>query len=83
MRNAYRACALTDRNKRCKSGRAVHVYRLVQDHNIRLPQTIEFVDPELDQDGILRLDLRTARISARSAARARRLKEKAAATVLE
>ena len=60
-RNAYRVCVGTPRG-----GRVVHAYRLIQDEGIRLPQTIQFDDPEIDQDGVLVLDLRTARISERA-----------------
>src|SRR5512144_533038 len=41
-RNARHACPIN------KSGCiAVHAYRFIQDHNIRLPMTIRFVDPEI------------------------------------
>jgi hypothetical protein len=57
-RNAYRACVGTPRG-----GRVLHAYRLIQDEGIRLPQTIRFQDPDINEDGILVLDLRTACVS--------------------
>ena len=38
----------------------------MREYRISLPETIEFVDPETDKDGILILDLRTARVSERA-----------------
>ena len=49
----------------------IFAYRLVQDYGINIKQTIQFHDADIE-DGILVLDLRTARISARSAAHYRR-----------
>lgn len=46
-------------------GKLVRAYRLTQEFGIALPETIRFHDPEIDQDGILILDLRTARVSPR------------------
>jgi hypothetical protein len=60
-RNARRACKKGDRG-----GRVVNVYRLIQDGRLSLPETIQF-DAEIDHDGILQLDLRTAKASPRSA----------------
>ena len=48
-------------------GRIIRCYRLLQEFNIVLPETIRFVDSEVDQDGILLLDLRTAKVSTRAA----------------
>jgi hypothetical protein len=56
-KNAYRAC----KHNSC-GGRAVHCYRLTRIHRIDLPQTVRFFDADIDEDGILRLDLRTARV---------------------
>jgi len=66
-RNARRACVLSK-----WGGIGIHAYRLIQDQGIRLPQTIQFVDPEIDHDGILQLDLRTAKVSPHSLAHRRR-----------
>ncbi len=41
--------------------RLIRAFRLCQECNIRLPATIRFVDPFLDEDGILNLDLRKVR----------------------
>ncbi len=60
-RNAYKACVTGP-----TGGRALFAYRLVTEYSIHLPDTIRFHDPEIDQDGVLVLDLRTAKISERS-----------------
>lgn len=44
-RNAFRACVVTSSLKGGKGGRAINAFRLVQDCNIRLPDTIKFVAP--------------------------------------
>ena len=46
-------------------GRIVRAYRLLAEHDIQVPDTIEFTDPRIDVDGVLVLDLRTARVSNR------------------
>ena len=48
-------------------GKVVRAYRLMQEHGILLPETIRFHDAHIDHDGILILDLRTARVSERAA----------------
>ena len=62
FRNAYPASPSGSRG-----GKMVRAYRLLQEAGIVIPDTLQFHDPEIDQDGILILDLRTARISARAA----------------
>ena len=47
-------------------GKRLLAYRMMREYRISLPETIEFVDPETDEDGILILDLRTARVSERA-----------------
>lgn len=47
-------------------GRVIRAWRLMQEFGIDLPETMQFDDPEIDQEGILILDLRTARISKRA-----------------
>ena len=47
-------------------GKMVRAYRLMQEFGIVLPETIQFHDAQIDTDGILILDLRTARISTRA-----------------
>ena len=61
MKNAYPA-----RKHGRRNGRVIRAFRLLQDNNIKLPDTIEFRDAEIDQDGVLILDLRTARVSPRA-----------------
>lgn len=46
-------------------GKIIYGYRLTQEFGIDLPETVQFHDPEVDQDGMLVLDLRTARVSTR------------------
>jgi hypothetical protein len=41
--------------------RLVRAFRLCQECGIRLPETVRFLAPEIDQDGILNLDLRKVR----------------------
>ena len=61
IKNAYPA-----RKHGRRNGRVIRAFRLLQDHKIKLPDTIEFRDAEIDQDGVLILDLRTARVSPRA-----------------
>jgi hypothetical protein len=61
IKNAYPA----GKKGRWKA-RVIRVARLLTDHNIKLPDTIEFRDAEIDRDGQLILDLRTARVSPRA-----------------
>jgi hypothetical protein len=53
-------------------GRIIRAYRLLNEYGIRLTETVEFPNPEIDREGILVLDLRTTRPSTRSAGRLRR-----------
>jgi hypothetical protein len=61
MKDAYPARKTGRRN-----ARVIRVARLLTEHKIKLPDTIEFHDAEIDVDGQLILDLRTARVSARA-----------------
>ena len=47
-------------------GKMVRAYRMMQEFGIDLPETIQFRDVEIDEDGILILDLRTAKVSERA-----------------
>ncbi|MEP7075754.1 MAG: hypothetical protein ABI878_08075 [Acidobacteriota bacterium] len=47
-------------------GKLVRVYRMLQEFSIDVPETLHFRDAEIDQDGMLVLDLRTARASSRA-----------------
>ena len=60
MKHAYPA---TKKGRR--GGRVIHAFRLLKEFGIKIDETIEFKDPEIDYDGQLILDLRTARISPR------------------
>ena len=61
MRNAYPA-HISGRH----GGRRVNAYRLLTEHRIRVDQTLEFPDADIDEDGILVLNLRTATVSNRA-----------------
>lgn len=74
MKNAYPA-----RKHGKRDGRVVRAYRLLADHGIKLPDTVEFRDAEIDRDGILMLDLRTARVSQRAHSQCRNRKDRKAA----
>jgi hypothetical protein len=60
-RNAYPVCVANRRS----GSKKVHGHRLTKRYRIDLPQTIVFPDAEIDDDGILRLDLRTAEVPKR------------------
>jgi len=49
-------------------GKKIHAFRLIREYRIDLPQTVRFYDAEIDEDGILRLDLRTAKLCPRAEA---------------
>jgi hypothetical protein len=59
-KNAYRACVYSGK------GKVVFAHRLVRKYRIDLPQTVRFYDADIDEDGILVLDLRTAKVSPRA-----------------
>jgi hypothetical protein len=61
MRNAYPA-AKSGRH----GGRKVNAYRLLTQYGLVIDDTLEFDDAEIDEDGVLVLSLRTARISNRA-----------------
>jgi hypothetical protein len=67
MKNAYPARKYGRRN-----GRIERAFRLLNDHNIKLPDTVEFRDAEIDTDGVLILDLRPARVSQRAHSQCRK-----------
>ena len=67
MRNAYPLIRWSN----C-GGRMVRALRVMTEFGIELPATVEFREVEIDQDGILILDLRLTRASARSAGHERR-----------
>jgi hypothetical protein len=53
-------------------GRRINAYRLLTEHKIHIDQTLEFHDAEIDEDGILVLNMRTAVISNRALRHPRR-----------
>lgn len=61
MRDAYPA-----RKSGRHGGRKVMAYRLLTECSLQIDQTLEFPDAEIDTDGILILNLRTAKISNRA-----------------
>jgi hypothetical protein len=67
MKNAYPAGKSGRRG-----GRVVRAYRLLMTYGIKLPDTVEFKGAEIDQDGVLILDLRTARVSPRAHSQCRK-----------
>lgn len=60
-RNAYPARV----SNKC-GAKLVRGHRLTREHRIDLPHTVRFYDAEIDEDGILILDLRTAKPSPRA-----------------
>ena len=67
MRNAYPAYS-SGRH----GGRRVNAYRLLTERGLVIKDTLEFPDADIDEDGILVLNLRTARISNRALKHPRR-----------
>ena len=63
MKHAYPAAGYGKRG-----GRRIRAYRLLTEYGIKIDETIEFKDAEIDPDGLLILDLRTARVSPRARA---------------
>jgi len=60
VRNAF-----PTRGRGRHGGRVVRAYRLCCEFGITVPETIRFTDPAIDSDGVLLLDLRTARPASR------------------
>jgi hypothetical protein len=73
-RNAYPAGG-TNRS----GAKRIHAHRLLREHRITLPHTLQFDEAEIDDDGILVLDLRSARPSLRALAGVEREKQRQAA----
>jgi hypothetical protein len=53
--------------KHNKGGAKIRAWRLICECKILLPQTIQFQEPDIDEDGVLVLDLRTYKIPTRVA----------------
>ena len=49
-----------------QGGRLIRAHRLLTQFGIKIPETLEFKDAEIDMDSQLILDLRSARVSPRS-----------------
>ena len=47
-------------------GRMIRAYRLLTEFGIVVKETLQFTDAEIDQDGVMILDLRSARVSPRA-----------------
>jgi len=62
IRNAYPVLVSNS-----AGGKKINAFRLIREYRIDLPQTVRFYDAEIDDDGILRLDLRTAKLCPRAA----------------
>jgi len=67
MKDAYPA-----RKRGRRNARVVRAYRLLTEFGIVLPDTIEFQNAEIDPDGQLILDLRTARVSPKAHSQCRK-----------
>lgn len=52
-------------------GRLIRAFRLLTEFGIHVKETLQFPDAEIDHDGILILDMRSARVSARAGAKPR------------
>lgn len=61
IKNAYPA-TISGRH----GGRLIRAFRLMAEFGIVIKETLQFYDAEIDQDGILILDLRSARVSPRA-----------------
>lgn len=60
MRNSFRV-----RKFGYSKGKVIRMMQVLLDYKIDLPATVQFYDIEIDEEGILILDLRTARVSDR------------------
>ncbi len=78
-RIGLKPAALTTRNaypvrvSNRAGAKMVRSHRLTREHRINLPHTVRFYDADIDEDGILILDLRTAKICPRALGHARNL----------
>jgi hypothetical protein len=67
MKNAYPVRGFRDRGSKI-----VRAFRLVTEWGIKPPDTIEFVKPRIDHEGVLILDMRNIRLSPRAHSQCRR-----------
>lgn len=79
LRPAYAASknAYPARKRGRRDARVVRAYRLLHEFGLRVPDTIEFPDAEIDREGQLVLDLRTARVSPRAHSQCRKKRQEA------
>ena len=61
------------------TGPRINAFRLVSEQRLKLPHGLRFTDIEMDADGVLTLDLRTAKVNKASVVRQLRLPNAAAA----
>ena len=71
-RNAYPVL------RRNRTSAVVFAHRLIREQRIILPHTLQFDEADIDEDGILILDLRSAKPSRRALAAVERMKQKLA-----
>jgi hypothetical protein len=74
-KNAYPARGFRDRGSK-----VVRAFRLITEWNIKPQDTIEFVKPRIDPDGVLILNMRNIRLSPRAHSQCRKKKAEAAIT---
>ena len=67
MKHAYPV-----RSQGRRGAKVVRANRLIKEYGIRVPDTIQFHDVEIDADGMLIVDLRTARVSPKAHSQCRR-----------
>jgi len=55
-----------------RGARVIRANRLVKEFGLKLPDTMEFQDVEIDANGMLIMDLRTARVSPKAHSQCRK-----------
>lgn len=55
-----------------RGARIIRVNRLLKEFGLKVPDTLDFPDAEIDVDGMLIIDLRTARVSPKAHSQCRR-----------
>ena len=77
-RIGMKPAALTTRNaypvrlQGSNGSKIIRANRLIKEYRISLPMTVRFYDADTDEDGVLVLDLRTAKVSRQAEAHASR-----------
>lgn len=67
MKHAYPA-----RKQGRRGARIIRVNRLLKEFGLKVPDTLDFPDAEVDVDGMLIIDLRTARVSPKAHSQCRK-----------